>query len=108
LLIFAAVAVMNGLGYLLGYWAARLFGLNEESRRTIAFDVAMQNSGLTGGIAAALGQAGTMGLASVLWSSWHNVSGSILANWWRNRPPEDQGLTAPAGANERVSREAPV
>ena len=91
LLIFAAVLLHNGLGFLLGYWGARLFGMNEEDRRTVAIVVGMQNSGLSGGIAASMGKAGTMGLASVIFSSWHNISGSILANWWRNRPPTEDG-----------------
>ena len=29
---------------------------------------------------------GTMGLAAAVFSPWMNVTGSILANYWRKRP----------------------
>jgi BASS family bile acid:Na+ symporter len=41
---------------------------------------------MASGIAGAMGKLGTMGLASAIFSPWMNVSGSILANYWRKRP----------------------
>lgn len=42
--------------------------------------------GLASGIAADLGRAATLGLAPAVFGPWMNVSGSFLANWWRDRP----------------------
>lgn len=81
-LIFAAI-IHNGLGYLLGYWAARLFRLSEQDCRTIALEVGMQNAGLASGIALEMGKVATVGLAPAIFGPWMNISGSSLATWWR-------------------------
>ncbi|MEX0679837.1 MAG: bile acid:sodium symporter family protein [Balneolales bacterium] len=88
LLIFAAI-LHNAAGYFLGYWGCRLMKMDEKSCRTIAFEVGMQNGGLASGIAVELGRASTMGLAPAVFGPWMNISGSFLANWWRDRPPAD-------------------
>ena len=44
--IFVAVLLHNGLGYLLGYGAGKLVGMNTSKKRTIAIEVGMQNAGL--------------------------------------------------------------
>ena len=46
------VVVLNGLGYLLGWGAARLFGFDHRHRITMAIEIGMQNAGL--GVALAL------------------------------------------------------
>lgn len=89
LLLFAAAVIHNAAGYLLGYWGCRLFRMDEKSCRTIALEVGMQNGGLASGIAVELGRASTMGLAPAIFGPWMNISGSFLANWWRDRSPED-------------------
>jgi BASS family bile acid:Na+ symporter len=43
---------------------------------------------MASGIAGALGKLGTMGLAAAVFSPWMNISGSMLANYWRKRPVE--------------------
>jgi BASS family bile acid:Na+ symporter len=77
-----AVILHNGLGYLLGYWAARLLRMDEQSCRTVALEVGLQNAGIASGLALKLGKIATMGLAAVLFGPWMNVTGSLLANWW--------------------------
>ncbi len=89
LLILAAI-IHNAAGYILGYWGCRLFGMNERDCRTIAFEVGMQNGGLASGIAVEMGRAATMGLAPAIFGPWMNISGSFLANWWRDRAPVDE------------------
>jgi BASS family bile acid:Na+ symporter len=42
----AVVAIVNALGYLLGWQAARLFGFDASHRLTLAIEVGMQNAGL--------------------------------------------------------------
>lgn len=90
LILIAASIIHNAVGYFLGYWGCRLFGLDEKSCRTIAFEVGMQNGGLASGIAADMGRAATMGLAPAIFGTWMNISGSFLANFWRKRPIREE------------------
>jgi BASS family bile acid:Na+ symporter len=85
-LLFLAAVLHNGFGYLLGYWGCRLIRLDEQSCRTISIEVGMQNGGLATGLAQEMGRVATVGLAPAIFSSWMNVTGSALANWFRNRP----------------------
>ena len=50
----------------------------------------LQNGGMATGIAANLQKVGTLGLAAAVFSPWMNFSGSLLANYWRRRPVEDE------------------
>lgn len=87
LMIFAVVVLHNGLGYLLGYFAARATGLSLAKRKAIAIEVGMQNSGL----GAALANAHFSPLAAVpsaIFSVWHNISGALLANYFAARTEE--------------------
>ena len=48
-------------------------------------EVGMQNAGLASGIALQMGKVATVGLASAIAAPWMTISGSLLANWWRNK-----------------------
>lgn len=85
LLLIVLVLVHNLSGYLLGYTSAKLFGLDEASARTIAFEVGMQNSGLASGIAVEMGKVASMGLAPAVFGPTMNITGSSLAVWWRGK-----------------------
>lgn len=85
-LLFLVAILHNTAGYTLGYWVARAAGLDQNSARSVAFEVGIQNGGMASGIAGAAGKLGTMGLAAAIFSPWMNVSGSVLANYWRKRP----------------------
>jgi BASS family bile acid:Na+ symporter len=90
------VAILhNTVGYTLGYWLARAAGLDKNSARSVAFEVGIQNGGMASGIAGAAGQLGTMGLAAAIFSPWMNVSGSLLANYWRKRPVKQESSLPP-------------
>jgi BASS family bile acid:Na+ symporter len=89
LLLFMASVIHNAAGYFFGYWLSRLFGMDKNSSRTIAFEVGLQNGGMASGIAGSMGKLGTVGLAAAVFSPWMNISGSILANYWRRRPVDD-------------------
>lgn len=82
-LLFIAAILHNGLGYVLGYWATRLCGLDRDSCRTIAIEVGLQNGGMASGLAGVMGKLATVGLAAAIFSPWMNISGSLLANYWR-------------------------
>jgi BASS family bile acid:Na+ symporter len=84
LLVLAAVILHNGLGYGLGYGAARLFRLPVPSRRTAAVEVGMQNSGLAAGLAKTY-LSPEAALPAAIFSVWHNISGAVLAAYWRRR-----------------------
>ena len=93
LLLFIASVIHNAAGYFLGYWFSRLFGMDKNSSRTIAFEVGLQNGGMASGIAGSMGKLGTVGLAAAVFSPWMNISGSILANYWRRRPIDDKKIS---------------
>jgi len=76
----------NFTGYVVGYGAARLFGMPERDRRTVAFECGMQNGGLASGLAMQMGKIATVGLAPAIFGPLMNITGSILASWWRGRP----------------------
>jgi len=82
----AAVAIHNAVGYLLGYWGARLAGLVEADCRTVAIEVGLQNAGMASGLAISVLKSAEAALAPAIFGPWMNVSGSILASWWRARP----------------------
>jgi BASS family bile acid:Na+ symporter len=84
-LLFLAAALHNTFGYVFAYWLARACKLDIASCRTVAFEVGLQNGGMASGIAGSLGKLGTMGLAAAIFSPWMNISGSVLANYWRKR-----------------------
>ena len=83
LLIFAVVVLHNGIGYLLGFFAAKWTGLPYDAQKTLAIEVGMQNSGLGAALAAAhFAAAPVVAVPSALFSVWHNISGSLLATYW--------------------------
>ncbi|MDN6179435.1 MAG: bile acid:sodium symporter family protein [Halomonas subglaciescola] len=83
-----AVVLHNGVGLAGGYWMARAAHFDQRTARTIAFEVGLQNSGLAVSLA---GQFFTPGAAlpGAIFSVWHNVSGSLLAGWWKRRGVAD-------------------
>ncbi len=89
LLLFFASVIHNAAGYFFGYWLSRAAGLDKNSSRTVAFEVGLQNGGMASGLAGSMGKLGTVGLPAAVFSPWMNISGSLLANYWRRRPVDD-------------------
>ena len=79
----------NIAGYTLGYSLSWLAGMPEKDRRTIAFEVGMQNGGLASGLALQMGKVATVGLAPAIFGPLMNVTGSVLANFWRGKPVKE-------------------
>ncbi|WP_207514147.1 bile acid:sodium symporter family protein [Longitalea luteola] len=92
-LLFICSVIHNAAGFFFGYWLGRLFRLDKNSARTVAFEVGLQNAGMASGIAASMGKLGTLGLPAAVFSPWMNIAGSILANYWRRRPVNDDKAT---------------
>lgn len=80
-LIIIVVILHNCLGYLLGFTVGKLLRLDNSKCKAISIEVGMQNSGLATSLAAT--HFASMPLATVpgaIFSVWHNISGSIVAN----------------------------
>ncbi|MDH5509243.1 MAG: bile acid:sodium symporter family protein [Nitrospinota bacterium] len=82
-----AVIIHNVLGLAAGYWLSWALGsfwalaADTATRRTLAIEVGMQNSGL--GVALALKYFGAAAaLPGAIFSIWHNLSGAFLASYW--------------------------
>jgi BASS family bile acid:Na+ symporter len=89
------VAILhNACGYSLGYGLARRLGLPKRDARTVAIEVGMQNGGMASGLAMTVLKSADAALAPAIFGPWMNVSGSLLASWWRRRPVDE--ATSPA------------
>ncbi|MGO1662026.1 MAG: bile acid:sodium symporter family protein [Canibacter sp.] len=100
LLVLLVVILHNGLGYLLGYFASRVFRYPERVARTTAVEVGMQNSGLAATLAAAHFSP-VAALPSAVFSVWHNISGGLLALFFRARSArQEKRALADATASE--------
>ncbi|WP_141432174.1 bile acid:sodium symporter family protein [Bacillus sp. 03113] len=78
LLIFAVVVLHNVLGFLIGFFFARMCGMDLAKQKAVAMEVGMQNSGL--GVAIANAHFSPLAaVPSAIFSVWHNISGSLLA-----------------------------
>ncbi len=88
LMIFAVVVLHNGLGLLLGYWLAKLTGMDISKRKALSIEVGMQNSGL--GVALATAQFSPLAaVPSAIFSVWHNISGPLVATLFQRFRNED-------------------
>ncbi|TBW58434.1 bile acid:sodium symporter family protein [Marinobacter halodurans] len=94
-LVIVAVVLHNMIGLAGGYAAGRALGFSQRVARTMAIEVGMQNSGLAVALANQFFTA-TAALPGALFSIWHNVSGSLLAGYWKRRPTEDAGRSIAA------------
>lgn len=89
-LILAVVILHNGLGYLLGFTAARFFKLPYADSKAIAVEVGMQNSGLGVALAAVHFAASPItAVPSAIFSLWHNISGPALATYWASKHKQE-------------------
>lgn len=96
LLTLAVVTLHNGTGYLLGYFVARLFGMNTAKRRTLSLEVGMQNAGMATvlarnffanpGIIALNPMAALAVFPCAISCAYHSISGTLLAGFfaWRD------------------------
>ncbi|WP_207497064.1 bile acid:sodium symporter family protein [Aridibaculum aurantiacum] len=104
-----AAIIHNAVGYTLGYsfplWIGLLYRkmrklsgfasndrliISEAERRTIAIEVGMQNGGMATGLAIDVLHSHVAALPANLFGTWMNISGSMLANYWQQKPVEDE------------------
>jgi BASS family bile acid:Na+ symporter len=86
LLLILAGVMHNAIGYSLGYWGAHVLRLSKTDCRTVSLEVGMQNGGMATGIAMEVLKSAKAALAPAIFGPWMNISGSVLASWWRRRP----------------------
>jgi BASS family bile acid:Na+ symporter len=73
----------NIFAYILGYFTAKSFGLNQRDTKTIAMETGIQNGGL--GLLLIFGffeGLGGMALLAAFWGIWDVFSGLLLATYW--------------------------
>ena len=86
-LVFIGVLIHNALALNLGYWAGRLFHLNEQDTRAVSIEVGIQNSGL--GLVLIFNffeGLGGMAIITAWWGIWHIIAGLIAAFIFSRRP----------------------
>ena len=82
-LVLFLVVFHNILAYILGFFTAKIFGLNKSDSKTIAIETGIQNGGL--GLLLIFGffeGLGGMALLAAFWGIWDVFSGMILATYW--------------------------
>ena len=90
------VLLHNALALAGGYGFARLAGLPERDRRSVAFETGIQNSGL--GLVLVFSffdGLGGMAIVTAWWGIWHIAGGMALSSWWMRRPPAPAAAAAP-------------
>ena len=97
--LFVATIAHNLLGFILGYGCARALRLSDADTRAFVIQVGLKNAGVGVGLAYDVLRSEAAALASLIFGTWMNVSGSTLANYWRQRPPVESPQPKPAGAS---------
>jgi len=96
-LVVLAVFVHNALALNIGYWAARLFRLEEGACRAVSIEVGIQNSAL--GLILVFNFFGGMGGMAILvgwWGIWHIIAGLFTAFiFTRFKDPQDHACESP-------------
>ena len=89
LVIFAVVILHNLLGYLCGYLVGVLFRMDLPRKKAVAIEIGMQNSGLATTLAgSAFPNLSMATVPGAIFSVWHNISGAILAGFFRRMQTE--------------------
>jgi len=79
-IVFVLVALLNGLGYLLGWFAGKLFRFERSYRITLSIEIGMQNAGL--GVALALQHfEPETALPGALFAVWCIVTAAGMTRW---------------------------
>ena len=86
LIIVVVVMLHNLCGLSLGYLIGRMLGLSEPKKRAISIEVGMQNSGLASSLATIHFAAYPLAtIPGAIFSVWHNISGAMVAYFYRKK-----------------------
>ncbi|MBR6012826.1 MAG: bile acid:sodium symporter family protein [Selenomonadaceae bacterium] len=83
-MILVAVVLHNILGYFLGFTLAKILKMDTAKAKAISIEVGMQNSGLATSLAMVHFGA-SAAIPGAIFSVWHNISGSLIANYFSKR-----------------------
>lgn len=84
LMILIAVVLHNLLGYFLGFVLAKSLKMEMSKAKAISIEVGMQNSGLATSLAIVHFGA-SAAIPGAIFSVWHNISGSLIANYFSEK-----------------------
>jgi bile acid:Na+ symporter, BASS family len=88
----AALLCINLGGYLFGYTAGKLIGLDPPMRRALTLEVGMQNAGVGVGLATYLfPQHPSIAIAPAIYTFGCMLTGTCLAHLWSRHPPGANG-----------------
>ena len=83
-IVLAVVILHNLLGYLCGFGLGKLFKMGPSKTKALSIEIGMQNSGLATSLAGtAFPQLAMATVPGAVFSVWHNISGAILAGFYR-------------------------
>ena len=83
-LVMVVVVLHNLLGYACGFGLGKLLRLTPEKVKALSIEIGMQNSGLATSLAGtAFSDLAMATVPGALFSVWHNISGAILAAFYR-------------------------
>ncbi|QNN25425.1 bile acid:sodium symporter family protein [Planctomycetales bacterium ZRK34] len=102
LALFGASVCHNAVGFTLGYFGARLAGLNRIDARTVGIEVGMQNGGMATGLAFNVLHSEVAALASAVFGPWSAVAGSVLASWWGRSSDNSAAIEITASVKEKA------
>jgi bile acid:Na+ symporter, BASS family len=99
--LFIATIALNLMGFVMGWLAAKALRLNDADTRAVVIQVGLKNAGVGVGLAQDVLKSTAAGLASLIFGTWMNVSGSTLANFWRQREPRPSRSAEAASSGNR-------
>ena len=89
LLIMLVVMLHNLLGYGIGFALAKALHMNMAKAKAISIEVGMQNSGLATSLAM-MHFGAAAAIPGAIFSVWHNISGSLAANYLASRMTKEE------------------
>ena len=88
-LIMLVVMLHNLLGYALGFGIAKALRMDIAKVKAISIEVGMQNSGLATSLAM-MHFGAAAAIPGAIFSVWHNISGSLAANYLSSRMTKEK------------------
>ena len=83
-----AAVLLHALGFVVGYAVAKTLRYSEDVARTISIEVGMQNGGLAAVLARKTFPDQPLAAVPAVFSAIvQNIVGSLVASFWRKRPP---------------------
>lgn len=96
-LVIPVVMLHNLCGYGLGFLFAKVIKLDHPQQKAITFEVGMQDSALAATLALKFFTP-QAAVAATIFSIWHNLSGSVLATWWKSHDAKEGDKLTEASA----------